>query len=272
LQIDGQEDRSMAKVDTLQALFVEELRDLLDAEKQLVRTLPKLARKASSETLAAAFRAHLEQTRQHVSRLQQAFERLGLRASSKKCVGMQGLIEDGQESIGEAEDGPVRDAALIAAAQRAEHYEMSGYGTARTFATLLGHAEVASLLERSLEDEKAADLKLTGIAEALVNPDAADEEPSDAQGESFAARTAAWLGSTAGAAVSGVGRLAGRFTGAGTRKTGARRSGAAGRQAQTKAGRASTRRASAPARPAKTATRARPRASASPRRSTRKPR
>ena len=168
----------MAKVDTLQSLFVEELRDLLDAEKQLVRTLPKLARMATAPTLAAAFREHLEETRGHVSRLEQALEGLGLRASSKKCVGMQGLIEDGQETIEEAEDGPVRDAALIGAAQRAEHYEMAGYGTARTFATLLGHAAIASVLESTLNEEKAADAKLTAIAEAMVNPEAAAEPPA----------------------------------------------------------------------------------------------
>jgi ferritin-like metal-binding protein YciE len=207
----------MANVDTLQALFVEELRDLLDAEKQLVRTLPKLARKATSESLAAAFQEHLEQTRGHVNRLEQAFERIGTRASAKKCVGMQGLIEDGEESIQEAEDGPVRDAALIAAAQRAEHYEMAGYGTARTYATLLGHTSAASLLEQTLNEEKAADAKLTGIAEGLVNPEAA-AEPGSKERSSFAVRTAAWLGSTAGAAVGQVGRLAGRFTGAKGRK------------------------------------------------------
>jgi ferritin-like metal-binding protein YciE len=220
----------MATVDTLQSLFVEELRDLLDAEKQLVRTLPKLAKMATAKTLATAFREHLEQTRAHISRLEQGFERLGLRATSKKCVGMQGLIEDGQESIGEAEDGPVRDAALIAAAQRAEHYEMAGYGTARTFATLLGHSEVATLLERTLEDEKATDARLTQIAEGLVNPEAAAEPPSTGTGrEGFAARTAAWLGSTAGAAVGQIEQLAGRFTGGPARKAGS--SGTAGRRA-----------------------------------------
>ena len=204
----------MAKVDTLQELFVEELRDLLDAEKQLVRTLPKLAKKATAETLAAAFREHLEETRNHVSRLEQALEGLGLRASSKKCVGMQGLIEDGQETIEEAEDGPVRDAALIGAAQRAEHYEMAGYGTARTFATLLGHGEIATLLESTLDEEKAADAKLTGIAEAMVNPEAAAEPASGRAGRGgVAARTAEWLGSTAGAAANQIGQLAGRFTG-----------------------------------------------------------
>jgi ferritin-like metal-binding protein YciE len=204
----------MAKVDTLQSLFVEELRDLLDAEKQLVRTLPKLARMATAPTLAAAFREHLEQTRGHVTRLEQALEGLGLRASSKKCVGMQGLIEDGEETIEEAEDGPVRDAALIGAAQRAEHYEMAGYGTARTFATLLGHAAIASVLESTLNEEKAADAKLTGIAEAMVNPEAAAEPPhGDRSG--FAARTAEWLGSTAGAAAGQIGRFAGRLAGGG---------------------------------------------------------
>jgi ferritin-like metal-binding protein YciE len=208
----------MAKVDTLQSLFVEELRDLLDAEKQLVRTLPKLARMATAPTLAAAFREHLEETRGHVTRLEQALEGLGLRASSKKCVGMQGLIEDGEESIEEAEDGPVRDAALIGAAQRAEHYEMAGYGTARTFATLLGHGAIASALESTLDEEKAADAKLTGIAEGLVNPDAAAEPPHAADRSGFAARTAGWLGSTAGAAAGQIGRFAGRLAG-GTQKT-----------------------------------------------------
>jgi ferritin-like metal-binding protein YciE len=228
----------MAKVDTLQSLFVEELRDLLDAEKQLARTLPKLAKMATAETLAGAFREHLEQTREHISRLEQGFERLGLRAASKKCVGMQGLIEDGQESIGEAEDGPVRDAALIAAAQRAEHYEMAGYGTARTFATLLGHSEVASLLERTLEDEKATDARLTRIAEGMVNPEAAAEPPSTSDERAgLAARTAEWLGSTAGAAVGQIGQLAGRFTGSRARTSRAPASG----KATTSAKRAGTR-------------------------------
>jgi ferritin-like metal-binding protein YciE len=232
----------MAKVDTLQSLFVEELRDLLDAEKQLVRTLPKLARMATAPTLAAAFREHLEETRGHVTRLEQALEGLGLRASSKKCVGMQGLIEDGEESIEEAEDGPVRDAALIGAAQRAEHYEMAGYGTARTFATLLGHGAIASALETTLDEEKAADAKLTGIAEGMVNPDAAAEPPDAADRSGFAARTAGWLGSTAGAAAGQIGRFAGRLAG-GTQKTpsygrrtgrpAARKAGATGKDAAT---------------------------------------
>jgi ferritin-like metal-binding protein YciE len=236
----------MAKVDTLQELFVEELRDLLDAEKQLVRTLPKLAKKATAETLAAAFREHLEETRGHVSRLEQALEGLGLRATSKKCVGMQGLIEDGQESIEESEDGPVRDAALIAAAQRAEHYEMAGYGTARTFATLLGHGEIATLLESTLDEEKAADAKLTGIAEAMVNPEAAAEPASsDANRPGVTARTAEWLGSTAGAAVNQIGQLAGRFTGSArpAASPSPSRRGSSGAQAPRRTTRASTRRA-----------------------------
>jgi ferritin-like metal-binding protein YciE len=239
----------MAKVDTLQSLFVQELRDLLDAEKQLVRTLPKLARMATAETLASAFREHLEETRVHVTRLEQALEGLGLRATSKKCVGMQGLIEDGQESIEEAEDGPVRDAALIAAAQRAEHYEMAGYGTARTFATLLGHTSVGSVLEGTLNEEKAADAKLTGIAEAMVNPEAAAEpSASDEDRPGFAARTAGWLGSTAGAAVNQIGQLAGRFGGAKGTASGASRAKGARRKTQTspRAVAASTRGATPP--------------------------
>jgi ferritin-like metal-binding protein YciE len=250
----------MAKVDTLQALFVAELRDLLDAEKQLARTLPKLAKMATAETLATAFREHLEQTREHITRLEQGFERLGLRASSKKCVGMQGLIEDGQESIDEAEDGPVRDAALIAAAQRAEHYEMAGYGTARTFAALLGHTDVASLLERTLDDEKATDARLTGIAEAMVNPEAAVEPPaSDADRGGFATRTAVWLGSTAGAAAGQIGRIAGRLTGAGApkgRPSGRRRTPAARHADRTaRAKSAPTRRSTARTASGKTSTR-----------------
>jgi ferritin-like metal-binding protein YciE len=225
----------MAKVDTLQSLLVEELRDLLDAEKQLVRTLPKLARMATAPTLASAFREHLEETRGHVSRLEQALEGLGLRASSKKCVGMQGLIEDGQENIKEAEDGPVRDAALIGAAQRTEHYEMAGYGTARTFATLLGHAEIASVLESTLDEEKAADAKLTGIAEAMVNPEAAAEPPSGEDRSGFAVRTAEWLGSTAGAAAGQIGRIAGRLAGGRARKAASSR-----RRTKRAAGRATS--------------------------------
>jgi ferritin-like metal-binding protein YciE len=255
----------MAKVDTLQSLFVQELRDLLDAEKQLVRTLPRMARMATAPTLSAALREHLEETRGHVSRLEQALESLGLRASSKKCVGMQGLIEDGEETIEEAEDGPVRDAALIGAAQRTEHYEMAGYGTARTFATLLGHAGIASVLESTLNEEKAADAKLTTIAEAMVNPEAAEEPPAGADRSGFAARTAEWLGSTAGAAVGQIGRMAGRLAGGGqktaasgarTRRPAARKTSATGSSAST---RTAAKRSSGPVRraAAKTAPRAR---------------
>jgi hypothetical protein len=178
---------------------------------------------------------------------------------------MQGLIEDGEESIEEAEDGPVRDAALIGAAQRAEHYEMAGYGTARTFATLLGHGAIASALERTLDEEKAADAKLTGIAERMVNPDAAAEPPNAADRSGFAARTAEWLGSTAGAAAGQIGRFAGRLAGgqqktaSSTRRTGrpaVRKTGGTGRAAATSsAAKRSSARASRS--PGKTAARAR---------------
>ncbi len=170
------------KLDSLDPLLNEELRDLLDAEKQLTRALPKMARSASSPDLKAAFEEHLGQTEQQLERLQQAFGDLGQSARPRKCAGMRGLIDEGEEVLKEAEKGPVRDAALIAAAQKAEHYEISAYGTARTHAELLGHSDVASLLEQTLKEEKATDEKLTGLAEGLSNPEAAGHQPRETGG------------------------------------------------------------------------------------------
>ncbi len=169
------------KLDSLNPLFDEELRDLLDAEKQLTRALPKMAQSASSPDLKAAFEEHLGQTEQQLERLQKAFGDLGRPARPKKCAGMRGLIDEGQEVMKEAEKGPVRDAALIAAAQKAEHYEISAYGTARTHAELLGHSDVASLLEQTLKEEKATDQKLTGLAEGISNPEAAGRESPESR-------------------------------------------------------------------------------------------
>lgn len=166
----------MAELKSLEPLMVDELRDLLDAEKQLTRALPKLAKAASSPDLRAAFEEHLRQTEDHIDRLNEVFDLVGAPARGKKCVGLQGVIEEGQETIEEAEEGAVRDAALIASAQKAEHYEMAAYGTVRTWANILGHNEAARLLEQTLEDEKTADRKLSEIAEGLVNPMAAEEE------------------------------------------------------------------------------------------------
>jgi ferritin-like metal-binding protein YciE len=160
----------MSKIDSLEPLMIEELRDLLDAERQVTRALPKMARAASAEELRGAFENHLEQTNRQLERLNQAFDHIGERARPKKCVGMQGLIEEGEEMLAEAEQGPARDALLIASAQKVEHYEMAAYGTARTYANLLGHAEVAHLLEQTLDEEKQTDLRLTEIAETVANP------------------------------------------------------------------------------------------------------
>ncbi len=208
----------MPKLDSLDPLLNEELRDLLDAEKQLTRALPKMARSASSPDLKAAFEEHLEQTEQQLSRLQQAFGDLGQAPRPKKCAGMRGLIEEGEEVLKEAEKGPVRDAALIAAAQKAEHYEISAYGTARTHAEVLGHGDVASLLEQTLKEEKATDEKLTGLAEGISNPEAAGREP--AEGRSSRQRQG---GASARSTAADTGR---RSNG------GARRSRASGRKAR----------------------------------------
>jgi ferritin-like metal-binding protein YciE len=165
----------MATVDSLQALLEEELKDIYDAEKQLTKALPKLAKKATSPDLKAGFEAHLRQTEEQIDRLEQVFEQLEMPARGKPCKGMKNLIAEGEEMIAEAEDDATRDAVMIAAAQKVEHYEIAAYGTARTWANLLGKGEVAALLEESLEEEKETDQRLTEIAESTVNQAAAAE-------------------------------------------------------------------------------------------------
>jgi len=169
----------MAKLDSMETLLVDELRDLLDAEKQMVRTLPKIAKAASSAELKAAFQDHLQLTEQHVSRLMEAFETLDVTPRAKKCAGMQGLIEEGQEYVDADGDEQVIDAALIGAAQKVEHYEISAYGTAREHANCLGKSEVADLLQQTLDEEKEADRKLTALAEDLINQQAASDDDDD---------------------------------------------------------------------------------------------
>jgi len=173
---------------SMQDLFNEELEDLYDAEKQIVKALPKVAEAVASEELRDALEEHLEQTNQHVTRLEQVFQSIGREAKAKKCEGMKGLLEEGENVISELDKSSVRDAALIAAAQKVEHYEISGYGTLRTFAQLLGHDEAVELLEETLEEEKEADEKLTDIAESEINIEAADEdEGEEVEGEEEAA-------------------------------------------------------------------------------------
>ena len=156
-------------VKTMEELLIDELRDLMDAEKQITNALPKMVRTATSEELKNAFQEHLEQTRGQIERLEEVFTQIGAKPGVAKCAGMQGVLKDGDKLVSATEPGLVRDAGLIAAAQRVEHYEMAGYGSARTFAQLLGHSEAADLLEDTLGEEKEADERLTEIAESLVN-------------------------------------------------------------------------------------------------------
>jgi ferritin-like metal-binding protein YciE len=162
-------------VETAQELFVEELKDLYSAEKQIVRALPKVAKAVESEELRSGIEEHLEQTKGHVERLERAFEILGERAGGKTCKGMQGLIEEGSEHISEIGKGPVRDAALIGALQRVEHYEIAAYGTVATFAEAMDQEEIKELLGETLQEEKDTDAKLTEVSHS-VNEEAIGEE------------------------------------------------------------------------------------------------
>jgi ferritin-like metal-binding protein YciE len=153
---------------TVEDLLVDQIRDLYDAEKQLVRALPKMAKAASSDELRQAIEDHLEETTNQVQRLEQAFEQLDKTAKGKTCKAMKGLIEEGGEVIEEDSEEPINDLALIAAAQRVEHYEISAYGTAKAMAKHIGENQVASLLEETEDEEKAADKKLTEIAMDLM--------------------------------------------------------------------------------------------------------
>lgn len=159
----------MAKLSSLNELFVEELKDLYDAEHQLTKALPKMAEAATNSQLKTAFTSHLRETEGHIQRLEQVFNLVGEKPSRKTCKAMKGLVEEGSEVIEEKADPEVKDAALIASAQRVEHYEIAGYGTLRTFAMTLGLDEAATLLQQNLDEEGNADKKLTQIAESRVN-------------------------------------------------------------------------------------------------------
>ena len=161
------------KMTTLEELLEEELKDLHSAENQLIKALPRMAKAAQADELRVAFEDHLEQTRRHVQRLEQVCDKLEIRPRGKKCVGMEGLIEEGKEIMSEDAEAAVLDAGLIAAAQKMEHYEMAGYGTAVAHAKQLGYLELAEILHPTIEEEKAADTRLTQIAENMVNVEAA---------------------------------------------------------------------------------------------------
>jgi len=157
------------KLDDLRELYIDELKDLYSAEKQLVKALPKMAKGASSERLQQAITDHLAQTEGHVERLETIFERHGVNPRGKKCVGMEGLIEEGKEMLESDADEAVVDAGIISKAQHVEHYEIAGYGTVRTWAELLGESDDVADLEQTLAEEKEADQLLTEIAESSVN-------------------------------------------------------------------------------------------------------
>jgi ferritin-like metal-binding protein YciE len=163
----------MSKMATMDELFLDEISDLYDAEKQLTKALPKMAKAASSDQLRQAFEVHLTQTEGHVERLDDIFESLAQKSSGKKCAAMAGLIKEGDELASDTEDTAVRDAGLIAAAQKVEHYEISGYGSARAHAEILGLTSAVRLLEETLTEEKEADEKLGSLAQMGVNKDAA---------------------------------------------------------------------------------------------------
>ncbi|MCQ8782871.1 YciE/YciF ferroxidase family protein [Mangrovibrevibacter kandeliae] len=163
----------MASVKTLDDLFLHTLQDIYYAEKQIVKALPKMAKKAASSELKGAFEKHLEETKGQVERLDQVFEALGKKSKAVKCQAIEGIIEEAQELMEEVEDEQTLDAAMLAAAQAVEHYEISRYGTLISWAKTLGHGEVVSLLEETLEQEKATDSALSKLGESAVNKKAA---------------------------------------------------------------------------------------------------
>lgn len=185
---------------SLRQLYVDELRDLYNAETQLTRALPKMAKASSNAELRQAFEEHLRQTSEQVSRLEQIFDMLDEKATGKKCLGMEGLIKEGAKTIQEDYEDAVMDAAIIGAAQRVEHYEIAGYGTAREFARLLGEDEHISLLEQTLGEEKETDHKLTQLAEEInsqagedaggTEDEGSDGEPTRSRGKGSSRRAA----------------------------------------------------------------------------------
>ncbi len=162
------------KLNSLEDLFVDTLKDLYNAENQIIKALPKMVKAASSPDLQQGFREHLEQTKNQAARIEQIFNSSDGKGPSgtprgKKCVGMEGIIREGEEVIGENAAPEVKDAGLIAAAQKVEHYEMAGYGTARTYAQMLGYNQAAKLLQQTLNEEEQTDKKLTNLAESHIN-------------------------------------------------------------------------------------------------------
>lgn len=195
----------MASVASLREHLVEELNDLLNAEQQLIEALPQMEDRASTRPLKAAFRSHLAQTRTHERRVSEALKQLGETSDGRTCEAMKGLLAEGEDLMGSADGGALLDAMLITAAQKVEHYEIATYGTVRTYAQVLGERGVAKLLDQTLREEKAADRKLTTIAEGEVNRRAAKEWHEQAgmleTGTNVLQKGAQLVGSTVGAAI-----------------------------------------------------------------------
>lgn len=172
------------KVESLRDLYLEQLQDLYNAEQQLIKALPKMAKAATTDELRTAIEDHLQETRVQAERIETICEKMGKKASGKKCKAMEGLIKEGSETMGEDMEDSLKDAAIIADAQRVEHYEIAGYGCVRAYATRLGDEEAAELLAQTLEEEKQADQKLNDIAEELnLEVSAEGEEAEDSEDE-----------------------------------------------------------------------------------------
>jgi ferritin-like metal-binding protein YciE len=200
----------MAEMNTLRDSLVDEIKDLFNAEKQLTKALPKLAKNATNPKLRAALESHLIETQEQIARLEQIFELLDETARGKHCAGMAGIIEEGNDMLEEEAEDAVKDACIIAAGQRAEHYEMAAYGTSIAWAKALGLDEVAMLLQATLDEEKAADEKLSAIAESGINEAAtagADDEDEEAEiAQPVAARASKSTGAVRSAKANGRGR------------------------------------------------------------------
>ena len=196
-------------LNSLRDVLNELVKDLYSAETQLLKALPKMAKAASDESLKEALTSHLGETREQAARLEKVAELLGIKPKGKTCAAMKGLIEEGSEILEEKGEPAAKDAAMIVAAQKVEHYEIAGYGAARVFATVLGEEEVASLLSETLDEEKAADEKLTGIAESTVNDEADAEDEDDAEEDSEHSELAGSDRSQSGSASKGAKGMSG---------------------------------------------------------------
>ena len=205
--------------ESLDDLLRQEMQDALDGETQLTKALPKMAKAAESAPLRAAFEQHLRETEGQIERLNEAFELLDETPRRKTCHGIKGMVDEAKELMDELE-GSVLDAGLIGAAQKVEHYEIATYGTLRTFATMLGKSDVAALFEATLNEEKAADEKLTTIAESMVNPEAAEgEDVSDDDRDALTGRVARVMGAAAGRASAFARQAANAVGGSDTRSS-----------------------------------------------------